>query len=171
MQRTWSRLSLSSVLTRVVCCDVVVACSSGRALGDFYAHQFGLTWEPSISIKRLSAADHHHANDTSQVHNSTFVSPQQTYTIVVASDGVWDCFDESHQLLTEDGFKFVHEVQAAQQAGGMPRIATYNEATKALEYRHAAKLIVKDGEHEMVDYMHADEAARWEASSDDFGRP
>jgi serine/threonine protein phosphatase PrpC len=43
-----------------------------RALGDFYAHQFGLTWEPSITITK---------------------APQNVgFQIIVASDGIWDCW-------------------------------------------------------------------------------
>jgi len=44
-----------------------------RALGDFYAHQFGLTSIPSINVRVCS-----HEVDT--------------YTVVIASDGVWDCW-------------------------------------------------------------------------------
>jgi len=43
-----------------------------RALGDFYAHQFGLTWEPSIVIKK--------------------VPTRNDFTITLGSDGVWDCW-------------------------------------------------------------------------------
>jgi len=43
-----------------------------RALGDFYAHQYGLTYEPSITVKR--------------------VQPNQRLSIWIASDGVWDCW-------------------------------------------------------------------------------
>lgn len=54
-----------------------------RALGDFYAHQFGLTDEPSITHIRLS-------NDLE-------------YAIVVASDGVWDCwkYEEVSRLMVD----------------------------------------------------------------------
>jgi len=43
-----------------------------RALGDFYAHQFGLTWEPDIYLRPLD-------------ENSEFL-------ITVGSDGIWDCW-------------------------------------------------------------------------------
>jgi len=43
-----------------------------RALGDFYAHQFGLTCVPDVYIRELDA-------------NSEFL-------ISVASDGIWDCW-------------------------------------------------------------------------------
>jgi len=43
-----------------------------RALGDFYGHQFGLTWVPDICIRPLD--------------------PKNEYLITVGSDGVWDCW-------------------------------------------------------------------------------
>eukprot|EP00457_Paulinella_chromatophora_P010154 gb/GEZN01010245.1/.p1 GENE.gb/GEZN01010245.1/~~gb/GEZN01010245.1/.p1 ORF type:complete len:397 (-),score=42.12 gb/GEZN01010245.1/:42-1232(-) len=43
-----------------------------RALGDFYAHQFGLTNKPDVSIKTLD--------------------PNLDYQIHLASDGIWDCW-------------------------------------------------------------------------------
>jgi len=43
-----------------------------RALGDFYAHQFGLSCDPSIGIKRYT--------------------PNVEYSIIIGSDGVWDCW-------------------------------------------------------------------------------
>jgi serine/threonine protein phosphatase PrpC len=43
-----------------------------RALGDFYAHQFGLTWVPSITTRRIAAGI--------------------DYSILLASDGIWDCW-------------------------------------------------------------------------------
>lgn len=41
-------------------------------IGDFYAHQFGLTDSPDISVFSLDKA--------------------YSYTVVLASDGVWDCW-------------------------------------------------------------------------------
>lgn len=43
-----------------------------RALGDFYAHQFGLTFEPSLKHVELP--------------------PGSSFSVYVASDGVWDCW-------------------------------------------------------------------------------
>jgi len=43
-----------------------------RSLGDFYAHQFGLSWVPSVQIKTLSRS--------------------HDYLIAVGSDGIWDCW-------------------------------------------------------------------------------
>lgn len=44
-----------------------------RALGDFYAHQFGLTHIPSITVRNID-------------HN------EEQYSIILASDGIWDCW-------------------------------------------------------------------------------
>ncbi len=65
-----------------------------RALGDFYAHQFGLTHVPSISVKRISCADSG-SDDTTQAHTNSYATSEQAYTIFVASDGVWDCWKVS----------------------------------------------------------------------------
>jgi len=43
-----------------------------RSLGDFYAHQFGLTWRPDVSVRKLD--------------------PDHEYLICVGSDGIWDCW-------------------------------------------------------------------------------
>lgn len=53
-----------------------------RSLGDFYAHPFGLTCSPSVNIRR--------------------VPPQQRFSIILGSDGVWDCwhFKEFTTLVT-----------------------------------------------------------------------
>jgi len=43
-----------------------------RSLGDFYAHPFGITWEPDVCIKKLEL--------------------DIEWLIAVGSDGVWDCW-------------------------------------------------------------------------------
>jgi len=64
-----------------------------RALGDFYAHQFGLTHEPSISVSRITI-------DPQSQSNSQYPS---SYSIIVASDGIWDCwkYEDLHAYMTE----------------------------------------------------------------------
>jgi serine/threonine protein phosphatase PrpC len=54
-----------------------------RALGDFYAHQFGLTNVPSLLVKKLPAG--------------------LDFTLLVASDGIWDCWKY------EDFMQFVND--------------------------------------------------------------
>eukprot|EP00455_Lapot_gusevi_P002387 TRINITY_DN10946_c0_g1_i1.p1 TRINITY_DN10946_c0_g1~~TRINITY_DN10946_c0_g1_i1.p1 ORF type:complete len:384 (+),score=106.29 TRINITY_DN10946_c0_g1_i1:95-1246(+) len=43
-----------------------------RSIGDFYAHQFGLSYEPSIQVSVLPA--------------------DQDFVVAVGSDGIWDCW-------------------------------------------------------------------------------
>jgi serine/threonine protein phosphatase PrpC len=43
-----------------------------RALGDFYAHQFGLSWVPSIGVQKVKAGERP--------------------IVLLASDGIWDCW-------------------------------------------------------------------------------
>jgi len=50
-----------------------VRLANTRSLGDFYAHQYGLTWEPEVNIERLPAG--------------------VDYGVIVASDGVWDTWE------------------------------------------------------------------------------
>jgi serine/threonine protein phosphatase PrpC len=59
-----------------------------RSLGDFYAHPFGLTWEPDVSIRKLR--------------------PEMEFLITVASDGVWDCwkFHEFSSVATAAARKY-----------------------------------------------------------------
>ena len=48
------------------------------------------------------------------------------------------CFEDSTQILTDQGFMFSHELAAADaSAAGMPLIATYNRATQQVEYQQA----------------------------------
>jgi len=43
-----------------------------RALGDFYAHQFGLSWKPDVYVRKLD--------------------PKKKYLVAAGSDGIWDCW-------------------------------------------------------------------------------
>jgi serine/threonine protein phosphatase PrpC len=43
-----------------------------RSLADFYAHQFGLSHEPSVGFKKFSA--------------------EEKFVVALASDGIWDCW-------------------------------------------------------------------------------
>jgi serine/threonine protein phosphatase PrpC len=64
-----------------------------RALGDFYAHQFGLCATPSINIRTIN-----HNENTNENNN---------YTILLASDGIWDCwkYEEFHTYCNEQLLK------------------------------------------------------------------
>jgi serine/threonine protein phosphatase PrpC len=72
-----------------------------RSLGDFYAQQFGLSWRPSITVRRFRG---HHKKDEPEskeqeelrvangIARSGREDEETEYTIVVASDGIWDCW-------------------------------------------------------------------------------
>ena len=59
-----------------------------RALGDFYAHQFGLTYLPSITIRKINGLDCQ-TEDKTQTHMRS-EEEKQVFTIILASDGIWD---------------------------------------------------------------------------------
>jgi serine/threonine protein phosphatase PrpC len=52
-----------------------------RALGDFYAHQFGLTFQPSITVVKPPS--------------------DMRFVVCVASDGIWDCwkYEDLHEFI------------------------------------------------------------------------
>lgn len=138
-----------------------------RALGDFYAHQFGLTHVPSVSVKRISCADSV-STDTTQAHTNSYATQEQAYTIFVASDGVWDCFTEDHQLMTEEGFMFLDQLLAREADGTLPRIGTFNPDAETLEYRQLAHgpdgryIYVKPkATYSVVNFESESESARW----------
>ena len=66
-----------------------------RALGDFYAHQFGLTYKPSIVIKRIP--------------------PKMSFSLAIGSDGVWDCW-KYEDFLAQFNKKIFSEGQAFEVA-------------------------------------------------------
>ena len=53
---------------------------------------------------------------------------------------VFNCFDESHQLLTDKGFMFLDEIKAGQDQGLL--FATYDRVSKMILYAATSKLIV-----------------------------
>jgi hypothetical protein len=64
-----------------------------------------------------------------------------------------NCIPEDHQLLTDQGFLFLHEVQAAVKSATPLRVACYDKSAAQLQYRaiQPEDLVVKDGAHQMVD--------------------
>jgi len=66
-----------------------------RSLGDFYAHQFGLSWVPSVQIKELQR-DHE-------------------YLVTVGSDGIWDCwkFEDFSDYATQTVMTYPKDVYKA----------------------------------------------------------
>ena len=69
-----------------------------RALGDFYAHQFGLSWVPSITAKQLVVKGSSGASGSSGGEEAV---EAEGFVVVLASDGIWDCwkYEEFHAYL------------------------------------------------------------------------
>ena len=75
-----------------------------RALGDFYAHQFGLSWVPSIGIRRVqvvrrgAAAPSARAGEEGKGEGEVV---SDGFSIILASDGIWDCwkYEDFHAFL------------------------------------------------------------------------
>lgn len=85
------------------------------------------------------------------------------------------CFEESTQILTNRGFMFAHELDAAEtSADGMPLIATYNRASHQLEYQSALlqasgsrvyKVDASQGPFEMFEFGSPQDRAKWSADA------
>eukprot|EP01083_Nonionella_stella_P080958 222707_1 len=83
-----------------------------RALGDFYAHQFGVTAEPDVSVRVLAAAHSH--------------------TILIGSDGVWDCW--RYDKFSE----FVHDLHRHDRSV-VQTVQTILDETLQLAVKHFGK--------------------------------
>lgn len=60
-----------------------------RSLGDFYAHQFGLTNKPSVTFNELNI---YNDNNNNNGDNKGGKGEANEFIITVGSDGVWDCW-------------------------------------------------------------------------------
>ncbi len=96
-----------------------------RALGDFYAHQFGLSAEPAIGVKRIrieSGDSEHKAADGEEPQDSfapsTTLSVSSEFTIVLASDGIWDCwkYEEFAQFMVDEQYKKGRSIAESSEA-------------------------------------------------------
>ncbi len=85
-----------------------------RALGDFYAHQFGLSAEPAIGVKRIRIEGGENENKNSESDEpqdsfspSTTLSISSEFTIILASDGIWDCwkYEDFAQFVLDEQYK------------------------------------------------------------------
>jgi len=79
-----------------------------RSLGDFYAQQFGLSFVPSITVRKLGRRGETPEDVQSEQKNEALRSSVtvqdasalttdkednvRDYTVIVASDGIWDCW-------------------------------------------------------------------------------
>jgi serine/threonine protein phosphatase PrpC len=86
-----------------------------RALGDFYAHQFGLSAVPNIGVKNITIQRDSNSNNSSMdTSTNSANSPTSSsnnhcseFTIIVASDGVWDCwrYENFQEFVNDQLFK------------------------------------------------------------------
>ena len=71
---------------------------------------------------------------------------------------VFNCFDESHQLLTNRGFMFLNEIEALHSSGLL--FATYEWSSKKLLYAGLTHLVkTRDTNREMVEFICPNEAS------------
>lgn len=69
-----------------------------RSLGDLYAHQFGLTWRPAVSIEELPK--------------------DKTFIIAAGSDGIWDCwkFEEFSDYCNQTHTRMNRDLKGANES-------------------------------------------------------
>lgn len=76
-----------------------------------------------------------------------------------------DCLTEEHQILTEDGFMFLEDLER-----NLPRIGSYNPESKTIVYEYATELIIKLAKtQQMVEVTQYAESSRWGKDSDPYG--
>lgn len=85
------------------------------------------------------------------------------------------CFEDSTQILTERGFMFRHQLEAAEKSEeGMPLIATYNSAAAQIEYQAAAvqssgsqiyQVDASHGPFSMVEFGSPQDRADWSSDA------
>jgi len=81
------------------------------------------------------------------------------------------CFPENdHQILTEHGFMFLHEVEQALVKNPQLRFASYSPNDGSLTYHPATLIVNPSSRQHLVSFMNQTEAARWSPNSDEYGR-
>jgi DNA-directed RNA polymerase beta subunit len=79
-----------------------------------------------------------------------------------------DCLAEDHQIMTNKGFMFLHEVEKEYPN---IEIASYNAETQNLVYEKPTDLIVKPAKSQkMIEIVSEAERHRWQSDSDPYGR-
>lgn len=73
-----------------------------------------------------------------------------------------DCFDESHQILTAEGFCFLKDLERKVAAGERVIVGAFDPAADRLVYEPMSELVVNPMRERTMVYMNASaEAARW----------
>ena len=82
-----------------------------------------------------------------------------------------DCLDEeTHQILTAEGFLFLHELEERRRAGTTPLIAAFDSTHDTLVYEPMTELIVNPARERAWLHMECPaEAARWAAGAAEAG--
>lgn len=80
-----------------------------------------------------------------------------------------DCLAEDHQILTNKGFLFLHDIE--KESLDTLKIASYDPETMQVIYEKANELIVKPAKEQvMIEFTKGAESQRWNGSCDVYGR-
>jgi DNA-directed RNA polymerase II subunit RPB2 len=80
-----------------------------------------------------------------------------------------DCLAEDHQILTNKGFLFLHDIE--KESLDTLKIASYDPETMQVIYEKANELIVKPTKEQvMIEFTKEAESHRWNDSCDAYGR-
>ena len=77
------------------------------------------------------------------------------------------CLSEEHQILTDKGFLFLHEMEEMKDD---VLIASYDKQSKQIVYEKMDRLIINESKtQDMVEFTHNNEAHRWGEKSNIYG--
>ena len=79
------------------------------------------------------------------------------------------CFSTDTRVLTDRGFLFLHEIQAALDRGQGLRYAAYDARSRQLEYCEGRLLTPHGSPGQLLDFTSLDERWRWEGGEKDGG--
>jgi len=80
------------------------------------------------------------------------------------------CFTEEHQLLTNKGFKFLHEIEQEWNDADL-LFAGYDHEKKQILYEKPSQLFINQHKNdELIEMTHNNSAYRWGPNSDVYGR-
>lgn len=81
-----------------------------------------------------------------------------------------DCLTEEHQILTENGFMFLSDMENF-ELDKLPLIAGYDSINQIIIYEKASELIIKQAKtQQMIEVTQEAEQLRWSSNADMYGR-
>ncbi len=81
------------------------------------------------------------------------------------------CVSEEHQILTDRGFLFLNEFEAARDRGESLHVASFDEDSQQLVYELPSALVINDArDQQLLSFTSAQEARRWRTDADEWGR-